>query len=137
MCCPHSLGRTPVPSDHGQHTFSIQGPGATQDQGEAQRPTHENVERQTQGKLEAWVDLLGTTHSSPESHMLLRGQRAFLQRGISFRNQGSTHIPAPLFPGASPADLHIGGIPSVSAHGILGASACIPPEMGTSPSVPR
>ena len=104
ICHPHSLGRSPAPPDHGQRTFSSPRPGATQDQGEAQRPTHENVERQTQGKLEAWVDPLGTTLSSPKGHVLLRGQRAFLQWGISFQESGlplHSH-PSPMLLGSLP-----------------------------------
>ena len=116
ICHPHSLGRTPAPPDHGQRPFSSPRPGATQDQVEAQRPTHENVERQTQGKLEV---CLGHTHTAvPGATCSSEARERFSSGESPSRNQGSrsTHIPAPCFWGASPADLHIGGIPSVSAH---------------------
>ncbi|XP_053522158.1 putative serpin A13 isoform X2 [Artibeus jamaicensis] len=57
----------------GQHSFHGLGPGAGRDPVEAQKCIHEYVEKQTQGKLGAWVEELGNeTAAVLVNHVLLR-----------------------------------------------------------------
>ncbi|XP_019497986.1 PREDICTED: putative serpin A13 isoform X1 [Hipposideros armiger] len=61
----------------GQRWFSGLGPGATQDPVGAQKFIHEYVEKQTQGKLGAWVEeLRNETAAALVNHMLLRARWA-------------------------------------------------------------
>lgn len=73
-----------------QRSFHGLGPGAGRDPVEAQKCIHEHVEKQTQGKLGAWVEELeNETAAVLVNHVLLRGKMVYIQRGISFWGLGS------------------------------------------------
>ena len=79
----------------GQRSFHGLGPGAGQAPGEAQKCIQEYVEKQTQGKLGAWMEELGNeTTAVLVNHALLRGKMVYVQHGISFWGLGSSHTAA-------------------------------------------
>lgn len=63
---------------------------------EAQKHIQEHAERQTQGKLGAWVGELGNeTAAVLTNHILLRGRRAHILCGVFFQDRGWGAFGAP------------------------------------------